>query len=279
MSNLIIHKQTRYMNNSLNKILELCKFKNLEVFINFSGKFFRKNKLEKYIFKKSNTNKIFIISHLSKKYNKIYFTITFNSFNINLSNNINLNRFNDLNKNIFLFKKHIKINKDGDILIFLNNSKGYYSQYLDYEKQIPQLVNIIRKYNKKNKIKIRPHPREELDIYAIVKKIKKYQSQIYLDTRSYTHFKNKIYVAFIQNTVSILDFLNLGIPLMNPNFIPYNDYQDVYINYENLSVMKDNVDRKKLLTKYYNYIITKEEIENNKKFIKKFLDKNIKNNL
>lgn len=279
MSNIIIYKQTRYLNNELYNILKKYEFKDLEVYINFSGKSFRKNKLEKYIFEKCETNKIFMLSHLSKKYKKIYFTITFNTLNMQLSKNIHFNRFEYLNKNVFLYKEKPKLNIEGDIVIFLNNSEGYYNKYLNYEVQIPKLISIIRKYNKTNKIKIRPHPRETLEIENIVKKIKKYEKKIYLDKRDYSHFKNKIFVIFIQNSVSILDFLNLGIPLMNPNFIPQNDYEDVYINYHNLKNMIDFVDRKKLLNKYYNYILTKDEIQKNPEFIKKFLNKNIKNNL
>lgn len=279
MSNIIIYKQTRYLNNELYNILKKYEFKDLEVYINFSGKSFRKNKLEKYIFEKCETNKIFMLSHLSKKYKKIYFTITFNTLNMQLSKNIHFNRFEYFNKNVFLYKEKPKLNIEGDIVIFLNNSEGYYNKYLNYEVQIPKLISIIRKYNKTNKIKIRPHPRETLEIENIVKKIKKYEKKIYLDKRDYSHFKNKIFVIFIQNSVSILDFLNLGIPLMNPNFIPQNDYEDVYINYHNLKNMIDFVDRKKLLNKYYNYILTKDEIQKNPEFIKKFLNKNIKNNL
>lgn len=277
MSNVIIFKQTRYLNNELNNILNKYEFKDLEVYINFSGKFFRKNKLEKYIFEKSDTNKIFMLSHFSKKYKKIYFSITFNTLNMKLSNNVHFNRFEYLNKKIFLYKEKPKLNIEGDIVIFLNNSGGFYSKFLNYEVQIPKLISIIRKYNTKNKIKIRPHPREVLDIETIIKKIKKYEKNVYLDKRDYNHFKNKIFVIFIQNTVSILDFLNLGIPLMNPNFIPQNDYEDVYINHKNLKNMIEFVDRKKLLNKYYNYVLTKDEIQNNPEFIKKFLNKNIKN--
>ena len=278
MSNVIVYKQTRYLNNELHNILKNNEFKDLQVYINFSGKSFRKNKLEKYIFEKCETNKIFMLSHLSKKYKKIYFTITFNTLNMKLSKNINFNRFEYLNKKIFLYKEKPKLNIEGDIVIFLNNSQGYYNKYLNYEIQIPKLISIIRKYNKTNKIKIRPHPRETLEIENIVKKIKKYEKKVYLDKRDYNHFKNKIFVIFIQNSVSILDFLNLGIPLMNPNFIPQNDYEDVYINYHNLKNMIEFVDRKKLLNKYYNYVLTKDEIQNNPEFIKKFLNKNIKNN-
>ena len=43
--------------------------------------------------------------------------------------------------------------------------------------------------------------------------------------------------------------------------------------------MIEFVDRKKLLNKYYNYVLTKDEIQKNPEFIKKFLNKNIKNNL
>lgn len=278
MSNVIVYKQTRYLNNELHNILKNNEFKDLQVYINFSGKSFRKNKLEKYIFEKCETNKIFMLSHLSKKYKKIYFTITFNTLNMKLSKNINFNRFEYLNKNVFLYKEKPKLNIEGDIVIFLNNSEGYYNKYLNYEIQIPKLISIIRRYNKTNKIKIRPHPRETLEIENIVKKIKKYEKKVYLDKRDYNHFKNKIFVIFIQNSVSILDFLNLGIPLMNPNFIPQNDYEDVYINYHNLKNMIEFVDRKKLLNKYYNYVLTKDEIQNNPEFIKKFLNKNIKNN-
>lgn len=279
MSNVIIFKQTRYLNNELNNILNKYEFKDLEVYINFSGKSFRKNKLEKYIFEKSDTNKIFMLSHFSKIYKKIYFSITFNTLNMKLSNNAHFNRFEYLNKKIFFYKEKPKLNIEGDIVIFLNNSGGFYSKYLNYEAQIPKLISIIRKYNTKNKIKIRPHPREVLDIETIIKKIKKYEKKVYLDKRDYNHFKNKIFVIFIQNTVSILDFLNLGIPLMNPNFIPQNDYEDVYINHNNLKNMIEFVDRKKLLNKYYNYVLTKDEIQKNPEFIKKFLNKNIKNNL
>ena len=278
MSNVIVYKQTRYLNNELHNILKNNEFKDLQVYINFSGKSFRKNKLEKYIFEKSDTNKIFMLSHLSKKYKKIYFTITFNTLNMKLSKNINFNRFEYLNKNVFLYKEKPKLNIEGDIVIFLNNSGGFYSKYLNYEAQIPKLISIIRKYNTKNKIKIRPHPREVLDIETIIKKIKKYEKKVYVDKRDYNHFKNKIFVIFIQNSVSILDFLNLGIPLMNPNFIPQNDYEDVYINHNNLKNMIEFIDRKKLLNKYYNYVLTKDEIQNNPEFIKKFLNKNIKNN-
>ena len=141
MSNVIIFKQTRYLNNELNNILNKYDFKDLEVYINFSGKSFRKNKLERYIFEKSNTNKIFMLSHFSKKYKKIYFSITFNTLNMKLSNNVHFNRFEYLNKKIFLYKEKPKLNIEGDIVIFLNNSEGYYSKYL--KKRLKLIMTIL----------------------------------------------------------------------------------------------------------------------------------------
>ena len=276
MGEIIIHKQTRFISCKFNELLKSIKNYNIEIYVNFSGKTFRRRNLTEYVYSKSKTNKIFILSHCSKFNGKPYFSVTFDVFNYNLSNNIKFqNRFNYLNYNYFKYKISPKINYDGCIVVFLNNSNGYYQEYLQYEKQIPNLVKNIRKYNVKNKIKIRLHPRDETDITHIIKKLK--NNNVSLDNRPFEKIK-KSFVIFAQNTISILEFLNLGIPLMNPKFIPYDNFNDVYLNYNNLKHMNNNINRKVLLEKYYNCIITKEEIEKYPDFVKKFFLKNLNKN-
>ena len=276
MGEIIIYKQTRFISCKFDELLKSIKNYNVEIYINFSGKTFRRKNLTEYIYSKSKTNKIFILSHYSKNYRKPYFSVTFDAFNYNLSNNIKFkNRFNYLNYNYFKYKISPKINYNGCIVIFLNNSKGHYHKYLDYEKQIPNLVKNIRKHNVKNEIKIRLHPRDERDITHIIKPLK--NNNVSLDRRPFEKIKQS-FVIFVQNTISILEFLNLGIPLMNPKFIPYDNFNDVYLNYNNLKHMNNNINRKVLLEKYYNYIITKEEIEKYPDFVKKFFLKNLNKN-
>ena len=260
----------------------LLKKKNIYLYFNFDPKQLRELKLERFLEKKSNKNRIFHILHKSKITEKRFHSILFHSMSIPFSTNkLNFNeeRFNYLQK-YFKFKNNYKINENGFIVIYCNNPDGYYKDWINYENQLPILIKNIRKINKKNKIVLRFHRKHKKNIICqIINNLKLIDDTIEIDESEFKNTIKQSYCIFIQNASIIIDYINSGIPLFNPNIIPFDDYNGCYNNLEYITNLKKNehnlIDRKKFLIEAYNYIIFDEEYRYNIDYVKNVYLENI----
>ena len=198
------------------------------------------------------------------KYSEYYF-ITNNSWNPNLSYTkpIFKNRILEY-KNIFGFKQNYQINKEGFILIILNNSYGWFKETcrIKYEEDntnyftmINNLVSKIRKYSQR-KIILRLHPKDR--DHKLESQLKDKNLHFDIDNESeMCNLMKNTYCVFIQNTKMILDFVNYGIPIFNLDFFNVNYFPEIQIKdiakIEELNVI-DLPDREKFLERFYSFI-------------------------
>ena len=221
-----------------------------------------------YIFvDKMKKNSVFISVckiNFPTKYSEYYF-ITNNSWNPNLSYTkpISKNKIMEY-KNIFGFEENYKINKEGFILLILNNSYGWFKETCrvkynedntNYFKMINNLVSEIRKYSQR-KIVLRLHPKDRNHKLESQLKDKNLNFDIDNETELDYLMKNT-YCVFIQNTKMILDFVNYGIPIFNLDFFKVNYFPEIQINdiskIEELNII-DLPDREKFLERFYSFI-------------------------
>ena len=212
-------------------------------------------------------NTIFISAckiNFPKKYSKYYF-ITNNSWNPNFSYTepISKNIIMEY-KNIFGFEENYKINKEGFILIILNNSYGWFKDTCkvkyeedntNYFKMINNLLLKIRKYSQR-KIVLRLHPKDRNHKLESQLKDKNLNFDIDNETKLEYLMKNT-YCVFIQNTKMILDFVNYGIPIFNLYFFKVDYFPEIQIQdiskIENLDDI-ELPDREKFLERFYSFI-------------------------
>ena len=212
-------------------------------------------------------NSIFISAckiNFPKKYSNYYF-ITNNSWNPNLSYTkpISKNKIIEY-KNIFGFEENYKINKEGFILLILNNSYGWFKETCrikynedntNYFKMINNLVSEIRKYSQR-KIVLRLHPKDRNHKFESQLKDKNLNFDIDNESELEYLMKNT-YCVFIQNTKMILDFVNYGIPIFNLDFFKVDYFPEIQIQdiskIENLDDM-DLPDREKFIERFYSFI-------------------------
>lgn len=275
-SNLIVFKL----------IYELLKKKNLIIYLyfNFDPQQLRDLNLDRFLKKKATIPRIFHILHKTKITQRRFHSVIFGSMSIPYSNNNidnSINRFNYLQQYIE-FKNYYKINKYGNIVIYCNNPNGYYKEWINYHKQIPILIKSIRDHNKKNKIVIRFHRKHSnSDIKILMNNLQKYDKFIKIDDSEFIDTINNSYCIFIQNASIILDYINEGIPLFDPKFIPFNDYEGCYnnLNYiKDLNQYKNKlINRKNFLINAYNYIIFDIEYSKNIQYVFNFYRRNILN--
>ena len=120
----------------------------------------------------NNENYKFILKNIEKylELSHTYFFFTVNSFNYKYSTKIkNINeekRYEYVSQKYFKYSDNYKHNEDGWIVIYLNYSSGHFKNNFDYKKDIINLVKKIRKYNQKNQIRIRFHPKETI-VYIV----------------------------------------------------------------------------------------------------------------
>ena len=265
--------------NELDKLFEK---KIINFYFNFDPRQLREMKLDRFLSKKSNECRVFHILHKSKITEKRFHSIVFKSMSIPFSTNklyFNEERFNYLQK-YFKFKNNYKINENGFIVIYCNNPDGYYKDWINYENQLPILIKNIRKINKKNKIVLRFHRKHKKNIICqIINNLKLIDDTIEIDESEFKNTIKQSYCIFIQNASIIIDYLNSGIPLFNPNIIPFDDYNGCYNNLEYITNLKKNehnlIDRKKFLIEAYNYIIFDEEYRYNTEYVKNVYLENI----
>ena len=252
------------------------------LYFNFDPKQLRELKLERFLEKKSNENRIFHILHKSKITEKRFHSILFQSMSVLYSTNkINYNeeRFNYLQK-YFKYNNKYKINEDGFIVIYCNNPDGYYKKWINYDEQLPLLIKKIRIYNKVNKIVLRFHRKhKKYLIEQIMNNLKKIDKNIDIDNSDFKQTIKQSYCIFIQNASIIIDYINSGIPLFNPKMIPFDDYNKCYNKLEYIENLKKNelnlINRKKFLIEAYNYIIFDEEYRYNTEYVKNIYLENI----
>ena len=220
----------------------------------------------------------------TKRSERRFHSVVFGSMSTKYSSNLideSINRFNYLQKNIKI-KNNYKINNNGNIVIYCNNPNGYYKEWINYHKQIPILIQSIRNYNKKNNIVIRFHRKHsKSDIIQLMNKLKTYDKFIKIDDSDFKNTIKNSYCIFIQNASIILDYINEGIPLFNPRFINFNDYEGCYNNLIYIKDLNQNknklINRKKFLINAYNYIIFDIEYSKNIQYVFNFYKRNIIN--
>lgn len=269
LKNYILNKEItiKYINYLLN--IKLSKLKNLtSVYFNTKN-----SDGNKYINNKKK-NTLFIAGcrfNIPIKENKnMYFFVTTNSWNPQLSytQKINESQFQSIQEYI-PFNPEYKINQEGYIYIFLNNSLGWF-QYSLVKKYKPNiylelletLIIKIRKYTNR-KIKIRLHIKDRKTQFEnnIINFIKskdniEYCNIEYCNEDISVVFKN-IYCAFIQNSKLIIDLVNIGIPIFNLGFIKCNYFPEIqipkleYINNLEVQNLELLPNRKEFLMKYY----------------------------
>lgn len=194
-----------------------------------------------------------------------YYFITNNSWNPNFSytKSISNSKISEYQK-IFSFEDNYTINKDGFILIILNNSYGWFKKNCkitykkdrtNYFQMLNNLVSQIRKHTNR-KIVLRLHPKDrnhKLEFY-----MKKMTIDYEIDNETeMTDLINNTYCVFIQNTKLILDFVNKGIPIFNLNFYNMNYFPEIQIKdiskIEELNTI-ELPNRQKFLERFYSFI-------------------------
>jgi hypothetical protein len=235
----------------------------------------------------------------------MYFFVTTNSWNPQLSHTqkINESKFQSINKYI-PFNPEYKINQEGYIYIFLNNSLGWFQNSL-VEKYKPNvylelleklIIKIIKHTNRKIKIRLHKKDRKTQFENNIINFIKSkdnieycnigycnigycnigycnigYCNIGYCNEDISVVFKN-IYCAFIQNSKLIIDLVNLGIPIFNLGFIKCNYFPEIQIpQIEYISNLESQnlqllPNRKEFLMKYY-FHLNFDLLDNPKNFI------------
>lgn len=256
--------------------------KNINFYFNFDPIQLREMKFDRFLNKKSKKQRVFHILHKSKLTEKRFHSVIFNSMSIPFSSNkkdLCENRFNYLQK-YFKFNKNYNINENGFIVIYCNNPEGYYKKWINYEIQLPELIKKIRKINKKNKIVIRFHRKHKKNkILILLENLKTIDDSIEIDNSEFKDTIKQSYCIFIQNASIIIDYINAGIPLVNPNIIPFDDYDGCYNDLNFLNNLEKHqkhlIDRKKFLIDTYNYIIFDEEYRYNTDYVKNIYLNNI----
>jgi len=237
-----------------------------------------------FIYKNNLSNIIDNNDHLEYilKNASTFFFITKNSLNYFKADNIYFNdleidnRFNYISKTYFNYNQIYNIKQDGYIIIYLNNSTGFFQNYSKLRKNLKKLITNIRTFNKKNKIKIRFHPKEKekfkIELIDYLNKNKDFNVSI--DDQSYKKMIKNVYCVFIQNSKIILDLWNDGVLIFSSKISSVNIFpedEDYCNNLEYISnlelYIKQLPNRKEILKKYYKSIVFYDEIFTNKKYI------------
>ena len=232
----------------------------------------------------NNENYKFILKNIEKylELSHTYFFFTVNSFNYKYSTKIkNINeekRYEYVSQKYFKYSDNYKHNEDGWIVIYLNYSSGHFKNNFDYKKDIINLVKKIRKYNQKNQIRIRFHPKETIVyIVDVMTAARSVDENVKVDTSDYKKLIDKVYCVFIQNSKIIIDLWNDGIPVFSTEIISINIFplKEEFCKYhilENIKKYRNELpNRRNLLKKYYKNIIFYEELFENHKYINNLL--------
>lgn len=233
---------------------------------------------------KNNENYKFILKNIEKylELSHTFFFFTVNSFNYKYSTKIkNINeekRYEYVSQKYFKYSDNYKHNEDGWIVIYLNYSSGHFKNNFDYKKDIINLVKKIRKYNQKNQIRIRFHPKETIVyIVDVMTAARSVDENVKVDTSDYKKLIDKVYCVFIQNSKIIIDLWNDGIPVFSTEIISINIFplKEEFCKYhilENIKKYRNELpNRRNLLKKYYKNIIFYEELFENHKYINNLL--------
>lgn len=252
-------------NNSSDKYNKYNKY---NVYIDFGG-----SDGMLYLNNTTNNKSIFINickSYVNKQQYK-YLFITLNSFNPNLSE-VPIYKNNEFKNllNFFKVSEEYKINLNGYIYIFLNNSCGFFKDNFisNINIFILNLIDKIRKFSNR-KILLRFHPKDIIkdisvktyDYISKNYKLKYNDNNLEYSDEDIFKVKKNIYCGFIQNSKLLFEFIFDGIPLFNLNLIKFN-YFDIFVkdisNIEKLN--KINLpNRINFLKKYIRFIFLNDE--------------------
>jgi len=253
------------------------------------------NKFSKYLFNDlfsiMTTDQIFIfynskrtdiIKYIGKKYPYFCFffvgaklsinkrvrasLVNVNSFCTKYTNygKISNKKFNYIAKTYIKFNDKLSYNNNGKIIIYVNNSTGWWGKFINLEN-LEKLVEKIRLY-KNNEIVIRLHEKDFKDkkFSELINILdKKFDDKVYFDKQSkpWNKIINEVHCVFIQNSFTLFELMSYGIPIFRmEEVVSYNIYDDLYYPkdeemkyFNDLSLYK--IDRKKLLKKYYSHLV------------------------
>jgi len=252
----------------INKNNSSDKYNKYNVYIDFGGS-------DGMLYLNNTTDNKSIFINICKSYvNKQeykYLFITLNSFNPNLSE-VPIYKNNEFKNllNFFKVSKEYKINLNGYIYIFLNNSCGFFKDNFisNINIFILNLIDKIRKFSNR-KILLRFHPKDIIkdisvktyDYISKNYKLKYNDNNLEYSDEDIFKVKKNIYCGFIQNSKLLFEFIFDGIPLFNLNLIKFN-YFDIFVkdisNIEKLN--KINLpNRINFLKKYIRFIFLNDE--------------------
>ena len=271
----IVKNNINYEINWNNLILKKISFTQKR----FLNNLYKDQNIDNYNFILKNIDYFLNLSHT-------FFYFSVNSLNFKYSTKIkNINeekRFKYISEKYFKYNNSYQFNDEGWIVIYLNYSSGHFRHHFDYKKDIINLVKKIRKYNTKNQIRIRFHPKETVVyIVDVMTAARSIDENVKVDTSDYKKLIDKVYCVFIQNSKIIIDLWNDGIPVFSTEIIPINIFplKEEYCKYhilENIKKFRKELpDRKKLLKKYYKNLIFYEEIFTNNIYITNLLKNQI----
>jgi hypothetical protein len=271
------HAIFQKINNDLNE--------NINIYLNLKNS----NGL-KFINKTTETKTIFLAG--SKNDNNIlnsYQFITINSLNPNLgeiNKNIEYNekRFNYVLSRIYPYNNNYKYNKNGYILVLLNNVTGWFSDYYSNNIEIDENKNeyIIFSKNINDKYDNKKYNLFKNSLYFLIKNIRKYSNRKIIirlhpknrdinifsneftinDQNNIEQLINNCYCCFIQNTRLLFYLVHKGIPLFSLNYYIFNYFPEIYVDIKNLENLNKEIlpNRLIFLKKYYKYIFFKDEL-------------------
>lgn len=219
----------------------------------------------KYINKRTKDKTLFINTGKFIFYELKYEFLTINSLNPLLSDPIKIDgeeRFNEISQ-IINFENSYKINSKGPILICLNNFNGWYSSEVSkIKKKLLNLCLNIRKFNKKNGIILKFHPKNYLNDLKLLNDTLRYINNNLKGSRKVSLYDNsqnsnkdiflKSYCVFIQNSKFILELVMKGIPVYNHNISKVNSYDKIFL--KNLRYLKNLKKYKKLFPDRKDYM-------------------------
>ena len=253
--------------DNFNKYFKITKYENTCLYFNTKG-----TNINNYLDSKcKDFSFIFKGCNMSVNKKRRLLMITINSLGTKYTNyySISEDKFNYIANNYIKYNENLIYKEDGIILIYLNNSKGWYRKYINMYK-LEDIIKKIRKYVN-NKIVIRLHKRDFINkkLISYIKSLSKYNTSIDMQGKKWSEIMKETYCVFIQNSSTIFELFSYGIPLFSlEEIISLNLYEDCYLSTEYIKdLSKYDIDRKTILKRYYSHML----FHKNPSIISKFI--------
>ena len=234
----------------------ITKYDIVDIYFNAKGTNLVKNNLDS---KCDNFSIIFKGTWLSLNPRKKIWVISVNSLGTKYTNYIPISddKFNYISNKYIKYNDSITYDKDGIILIYLNNSKGWFKNYTNIFK-LEDIIKKIRKYVS-NRIIVRLHKKDFINkkIIDYIDSLSKFDVKLDMQRTRWNELIKNMYCIFIQNSSIIFELLSYGIPIFSlKEIVSLNLYEAVYFPTEYLKdPSKYEFDRKTILKRYYSHIL------------------------